>query len=122
LTVVDQSKPNPLAPPASLGKAGAALWLAINRDYLIEDSGGHEMLRRICEAADNIATYDEEIGRDGVTLRSKGNVREHPLLKHRQAAQSFVVRSLHRLGLDITPARSELGRPSGGGAYRGVDR
>ncbi len=95
LTVIDASStPNPLAPPSSLGEAGRKLWQAIHRDYIIEDAGGHEMLLRICEAADNLTAYDEEIGRDGVTIRTKGGVREHPLLKHRLAAQSFVVRSL----------------------------
>jgi hypothetical protein len=65
----------------------------------------------------NLAEYDEEIGRDGVTIRTKSGVREHPLLKHRLATQSFVVRSLHRLGLDIIPPRHEIGRPAG--PYRG---
>ena len=121
LTVIDASStPNPLAPPSSLGEAGRKLWQAIHRDYIIEDAGGHEMLLRICEAADNLTAYDEEIGRDGVTIRTKGGVREHPLLKHRLAAQSFVVRSLYRLGLDIIPPRNEIGRPSGD--YRGGDR
>jgi hypothetical protein len=120
LTVVDPaSTSNPLAAPASLGKAGAELWRSINHDYIVEDSAGREMLLRICQTADTIAEYDEEIGRDGVTIRVKGSVREHPLLKHRLAAQSFLVRSLHRLNLDVVPARNELGRPSGGGDYRG---
>jgi hypothetical protein len=113
LTVVDQSKPNPLAPPASLGEAGRKLWQDLHRDFVLEDSGAHTMLLEICSAMDNLAEYDREIGRDGVTIRAKGSVREHPLLKHRLATQSFVVRSLHRLGLDIEPARHEIGRPAG---------
>src|SRR5258707_10813978 len=36
------------------------------------------------------------------------------------AAQSFVVRSLHRVGLDIIPPCTEIGRPAG--AYRGEGR
>ena len=46
LTII--TKPDPLAPPASLGKAGAELWGSINRDYVIEDSAGCQMLLRIC--------------------------------------------------------------------------
>jgi hypothetical protein len=123
LTVIDSSsKPNPLAPPASLGKAGAELWLSINRDYVIEDSGGHEMLLRICEAADSLTSYDEQIERDGPTIRTGSGLREHPLLKHQLATRSFIVRSLHRLNLDVIPPRNEIGRPSGGGAYRGEAR
>ena len=113
LSVVDLSKPNPLAPPASLGKAGVTLWEAIHRDYVIEDSGGHEMLLQICGAADSLAEYDQVIERDGPTIRSKTGIREHPLLKHQLAARSFIVRSLHRLNLDIEPTRSVVGRPPG---------
>ncbi|MGY4283620.1 hypothetical protein ACVWXO_002840 [Bradyrhizobium sp. LM2.7] len=122
LTVIDPASKNPLVPPPSLGKAGAELWGSIHRDYVIEDSVGCQMLLRICQTADTLAEYDEEIGRDGVTIRTKGGVREHPLLKHRLAAQSFIVRSLHRLNLDVIPPRSELGRPSGGGDYKGEHR
>jgi hypothetical protein len=117
LTLIAPEQPgaNPLAAPPSLGEAGRKLWQAIHNDYIIEDSGGREMLLRICEAADSLAQYDEEIGRDGVMIRVRGTLREHPLLKHRLATQSFVVRSLLRLGLDIEPVRhGEIGRP---GAY-----
>ena len=123
LTLIDPaSKPDRVAPPASLGKAGAELWRSLLNDYVIEDSAGCQMLLRICETVDTIAEYDEEISRDGVAIRVKGSVREHPLLKHRLAAQSFIVRSLHRLKLDVIPARSEIGRPSGGGNYKGERR
>jgi hypothetical protein len=120
LTVIDPaSKPNPLAPPPELGEAGAKLWQAIHRDYVIDDAGGHQMLLRICEAADSLAVMDSEIERDGATIRTATGLRGHPLLKHQLATRSFIVRSLHRLGLDIIPPRAEVGRPAGGGAYRG---
>ena len=119
LTVIDAAfKPNP-APP-SLGKAGSELWQSIHRDYVIEDSAGRQMLLRICETADTLASYDEQIERDGPTIRTASGIREHPLLKHQLAARSFIVRSLHRLNLDVVPARTEVGRPCG--AYRGEDR
>jgi hypothetical protein len=123
LTVIDASStPNSLAPPPSLGEAGRKLWQAIHRDYIIEDAGGHEMLLRICQTADTLASYDEQIARDGPTIRSASGIREHPLLKHQLAARSFIVRALHRLNLDVIPPRHEIGRPAGGGAYRGEDR
>ena len=121
LTVIDPaSKSDPLAPPASLGKAGAELWQSIHRDYVIEDSGGHQMLLRICEACDSLASYDEQIERDGPTIRSASGIREHPLLKVQLATRSFILRSLHRLNLDVIPPRSEIGRPNGD--YRGGNR
>lgn len=113
LSLVDPSPPNPLAPPATLGAAGCKLWQDLHRDFVLEDSGAHEMLLRICEAADSLASYDEEIERDGPTIRCKSGIREHPLLKHQLATRSFIVRSLHRLGLDIEPTRNTVGRPPG---------
>jgi hypothetical protein len=32
----------------------------------------------------------------------KQDLKDHPLLRHELATRSFVVRSLHRLGLDIS--------------------
>jgi hypothetical protein len=105
-----------------LGRAGAEFWRSIHRDYVIEDSGGHQMLLRICEACDSLASYDEQIERDGPTIRSASGLKEHPLLKVQLATRSFILRSLHRLNLDVIPPRNEIGRPSGGGAYRGESR
>jgi hypothetical protein len=122
LTVIDSaSKPSPLAPPPGLGEAGAKLWHAIHADYVVDDAGGLAMLQQICAAADRVAEYAATIARDGTTVRSGSGIREHPLLRHELAAQSFIVRSLHRLGLDIIPPRHEIGRPAGG-VYRGEDR
>ncbi|MGX1352479.1 hypothetical protein AB7M49_006088 [Bradyrhizobium elkanii] len=124
LTVIDAaSKPDPLAPPASLGEAGRRLWADVHRDYEVIDAVGLEMLARICAMADRAAEYAAAIERDGVVIRSKnGMVRDHPANKHLLACQSFILRSLQRLNFDVIPPRTELGRPSGGGDYRGVNR
>lgn len=122
LTVVDQPKPDRLAPPASLGEAGRKFWEDINRDYVIEESAGRQTVLRICQTVDTLASYDEQIERDGPTIRIAAGLKEHPLLKHQLAARSFIVRSLHRLNLDVIPPRNEIGRPSGGGDYRGPNR
>ena len=81
------------------------------------DDGGLEMLAQICAAADRVAQYTATIARDGPTIRTKSGLKDHPLLRHELAAQSLIVRSLHRLGLDIEPTRSSVGRPTG--SYRG---
>jgi Phage terminase, small subunit len=119
LTVVDIASSNPLAPPASLGKAGAKLWQSIQGDYRIDDSGGIEMLLQICSAADRADECSEIIARDGPVIRSKAGLKDHPLLKHELQARSFIVRSLHRLGLDIEPTRNVVGRPPGTFTSRG---
>jgi hypothetical protein len=91
-----------------LGEAGAKLWQAIHGDYVIEDASGCQILLQICEGADSLTGYDEQIAHDGPTIRTTSGLREHPLLKHQLATRSFIVRSLHRLGLDIIPPRHGL--------------
>jgi hypothetical protein len=118
LTVIGSaSKHSALAPPLGLGEAGAKLWHAIHADYVVDDAGGLAMLAQICAATDRVAEYAATISRDGPTIRTKAGLKDHPLLRHELAAQSFIVRSLHRLGLDIEPARHVIGRPAG--PYRG---
>ncbi|MBR0730374.1 hypothetical protein JQ595_16605 [Bradyrhizobium japonicum] len=123
LTIVDPAmSSNPLAPPASLGEAGTELWRRIHRDYHVEDASGLETLTQICAAADTLAKLDAEIERDGMIIRSKSGMRENPLLKIQLATRSFVTRSLARMGFDVIQPRTEIGRPSGGGDYRGENR
>jgi P27 family predicted phage terminase small subunit len=110
LTLVDQTTVTSMAPPATLDKTGAALWRSVMNEYDIRDSGGREILRQACEAADRIREFSQAIERDGPMIRTKLGVREHPLLKHELAARAFVTRSLHRLGLDVEAVKP-VGRP-----------
>jgi hypothetical protein len=110
--VVNSAPADAGAPPPNLGQAGGNLWRSIMREYKVEDFGGFEMLTQICKALDRAESCAEEIENDGPVIRSKGGgIKEHPLLKIELASRSFVVRSLHRLGLDIEPTRSVVGRP-----------
>jgi hypothetical protein len=114
LTVVGQPAATPSSPPANLGEAGTKLWQALQKEYRIDDAGGCEMLLQICLAADRAEECAAVIAADGPTIRTKAaGIRDHPLLKHELAARSFIVRSLHRLGLDIEPKRDGPGRPPG---------
>jgi hypothetical protein len=113
LTLVVPTAANLAAPPANLGRTGATLWRTITQEYRIEDSGGLEMLRQICAAADRAAECAEQITADGTMIRTATGYGDHPLLKTELACRSFVVRSLHRLGLEIQPSRDAAGRPSG---------
>ena len=120
LTLVDQSDVTSLSPPATLGETGGNLWQTIMTEYDIRDSGGREMLRQTCEAADRVDEFAAIIKRDGPVVSTKYGPKDHPLIKHELAARSFVVRSLHRLGLDVEPIRS-VGRPPGGAGGWGGD-
>jgi hypothetical protein len=110
LALVDQSTVTSMAAPAGLNKTGATLWRSIMSEYDIHDSGGLEILRQACEAADRVQKFSSVIERDGPMIRTKHGPKDHPLLKHELMARSFVVRSLHRLGLDVEPIKS-VGRP-----------
>jgi hypothetical protein len=121
LTVIGPAPaPNRMEPPGTLGEAGRKLWADILRDFVVDDAGGLEMLFQICSSADQAAEYAATIQRDGSVIRTKTGIRDHPLIRHEIAARSFVVRSLHRLGLDVVAPRHEVGRPSGD--YRGEGR
>src|SRR5262245_6058304 len=120
LKVVGATKINPLAPPATLGKAGATLWRTIMSEYEITDSGGREILLQICAANDNLHECDVAIAHDGPMIVTKNGLREHPLCKQRLALRAFICRSVQRLGLNLEPTKP-VGRPPGPGKkYSGL--
>ncbi len=101
-----------LAPPSNLEEAGVNLWRSFQSEYRIDDAPGRATLAQICEAADTVKLCSDAISRDGPLIKTKAGFRDHPLLKIQLAARSFIVRSLHRLGLEmeIEPTRG-VGRP-----------
>jgi hypothetical protein len=97
-------------PPRPLGKDGMAMWLQIQGEYLIADSGGIELLFQACAACDRVQSLSEQIARDGEVIRTKHSVKAHPALRDELANRSFICRTLHRLGLDVEAVRPP-GRP-----------
>jgi terminase small subunit-like protein len=110
LKLVGATKANPFAPPASLGKAGAAQWQTIMVEYEISDAGGIAILEQICAATDNLHDCDVSIARHGSIIKTRNGVREHPLLKQRLALRGFICRSMTRLGLNLEAVKTP-GRP-----------
>jgi Phage terminase, small subunit len=102
-----------LNPPRTLGKPGRSLWDRVQLEYSISDIGGIEMLAQACAALDRAEALSAEIERDGAVIKVHGSIREHPALKAELACRSFIVRTLQRLGLDVGPVRSSVGRPGG---------
>jgi hypothetical protein len=89
--------------------------------YQIEDIGGLTILEQACAALDRAEALRLEVERDGPVIRVRGNIRDHPALKHELANRAFACKTLQRLGLDVEPLRS-IGRPpSGGVGWRGWD-
>lgn len=93
-------------PPATLGEAGADLWRRVMSAYRIEDVGGLEMLAQCCAACDRAAALAALIERDGAVIYSKYGPRSHPAIKDEIACRGFIVRTVHRLGLDVEPIRT----------------
>ncbi len=115
LSLVTPSQTTWPEPPRILAQHGRHLWDRIQRDYRVDDAGGIELLLLACEGIDRIHALREEIAEDGPVIRLRnGGVREHPALRAEIAAMSFVTRTLARLGLDVEPVRSSVGRPPGG--------
>ena len=110
LELVQAPRTDHPSPPRPLGKDGMAMWVHIQSEYGIADSGGMQMLHLACAAVDRIGELAARIADDGVVLRSKSVVRAHPLLRDEMAAFAFVCRTLHRLGLDVEAVKP-LGRP-----------
>jgi hypothetical protein len=106
-------------PPRKLGKHGTQLWNAVNREVILEDAAGIEMLTLACQAVDRAESCREQIDREGEVTRTKTGAREHCLLKIELANRAFITRSLARLGLDAEPIRT-IGRPAARG-YDGED-
>jgi hypothetical protein len=121
LAVVGALAPPADRPPHKLGKPGQKLWDAICSEYVFDDAAGKETLYHICAAADLVEPCAEQVRRDGAVVRSKGGiVREHPALRPQQAARSFIVRTLAKLGIGAEPVQT-VGRPPSGYGFRGYE-
>jgi hypothetical protein len=50
---------------------------------------------------------------DGEVIRTRTGVRAHPLIREELSARAFFTRCVQRLGLNLEPLRSGVGRPPG---------
>ena len=119
LESVKDGASNSGGPPRKLGEHGLALWRSVMAEYAIQDAGGVEMLCQARQALDRAEALREQIEIDGDVIRSKSMLKDHPGLKHELANRSFVVRTLHRLGLDVE-AIKPVGRPGNPFGIKGV--
>lgn len=117
LTVVKETSNTSGAPP-TLGKAGAAMWTTLMRDYEISNSAGKELLLQACCAKDRIAEIGVIVEREGCLVPTKQGLKENPLLKIELSLQAFVVRTLMRMGLNDEVIRP-VGRPATGFGWTG---
>jgi hypothetical protein len=107
-------------PPPNLGPTGRDLWLNIVREFELNDSGTRAVLAEACAAADMVAMCRERLARDGLTVPTKSGIRDHPLTRTLLMSQSFLTRSLIRIGV-VDEQKNPIGRPPGRGNL-GIDR
>jgi hypothetical protein len=104
-----------LPPPKTLKAEGRALWLRLQPEYQIVDSGGLTLLQLAAEARDLQCESLAIARRDGfVTTDKYGQRRPHPMLTVSRDAGSAVLRALRQLHLDVEPLNDRVGRPPGG--------
>jgi hypothetical protein len=117
LTVVHPTfGPHTNDPPTGLGDRGRDLWIRIMAAYDISDEGGLALLQQCCQMVDRAEELRAAIDRDGAVVMTRSGPKDHPGLKHELAARAFVCRTISRLGLDVEPLQSRVGRPGGGGS------
>jgi hypothetical protein len=108
------------SPPRELKEAGRTLWSSIIAEFVVDDAGSRAVLKEICQTADMVAACREQIAREGLTVATNnGGMRDHPLTRTLLMSQSFMTRSLIRLGAVADNPKNPVGRPVMGG--RGVD-
>ena len=111
--ITSASAPDIASMPPGLGPDGKSLWDRIMGDYDITDVGGREMLSQACFAADMVVRCRDNVDKHGILIKTKMGMRENPALRQELAFRAFIVRTLQKLGLDVEPIRSTLGRPTG---------
>jgi hypothetical protein len=101
-------------PPRGLKRAGRTLWVAIQKEYGINDPGGISHLVTACRSEDDIERMRKAVAEDGdMTSDRFGQKREHPLLSAIRGLEAVKRQALKSLNLDIEPLRDKPGRPGG---------
>jgi hypothetical protein len=112
LTIVGSDTTIPV-PPRTLGPHGLSLWTRVQREYLVRDAGGIEVLCLAAQALDRAESLSAAIAEDGETVRTRTGVRAHPGLRDEIANRALVARLLGKLGIATEPIKSP-GRPGSG--------
>ena len=70
------------SPPKDLGTVGTALWCGLLAEFEFDNRASLETLAQACRCADRAEACREQIADDGVVIRTKTGIRDHPLIKH----------------------------------------
>src|SRR5215472_526695 len=106
------SVPKP-KPPTGLSPAPKRWWLAVQRDFAIEDPAGLELLCGASQCLDRIREARATIKAEGLFTTDRfGQRRSHPAVLIERDARTGFLASLRALHLDLEPVAT-VGRPLG---------
>ena len=91
------------------------MWVSIINEFGVDDAGSRAVLKEICLTADLVVACREQIAKEGLTIPTKNGSRDHPLTRTLLMSQSFMTRSLIRLGAIADAPKPTMGRPPGRG-------
>ena len=100
-----------ISPPRPLSHEGKALWDRVQHEYMVQDTGGCELLCLAGEALDRAQSLGAAIEKDGPVVYTRTGVpKTHPAVKEELACRAFVAKTLERLGVTTETVKSP-GRP-----------
>lgn len=87
--------------PENLKTPGAELWLALRREFEIDDAHGLALLATACEALDRMRAAQAAIAKNGeVILDRYGQAKTHPACQLEKDARNGLLTALKALNLD----------------------
>lgn len=99
--------------PRHLGRDGRTLWLELQREYGITDTGGLTLLTTAAECLDRMRNAQALIKQHGECMPSaRTGLRVNPAVNIEKDARSGLLAALKLLNLDLEPLK-HIGRPSG---------
>jgi len=83
----------------------------VQHEYMVQDTGGCELLCLAGEALDRAQSLGAAIEKDGPVVYTRAGVpKTHPAVKEELACRAFVAKTLERLGVTTETVKSP-GRP-----------
>lgn len=109
-------KPKKPKPPTHLGRAGKALFAAVQTEYAITDPAGLTLLATACECLDRMREAQAAIAEHGVTTLDRyGSLKSNPAVAVERDSRNGLLAALRALNLDLEPLRDRPGSPGLGG-------
>lgn len=111
------NKRNPAAPPG-LGPRAKKVWADLNDSWGFQ-SHELELLKLFVEALDRAHRAQNHLDEDGIVVKDRfGQLREHPAVQIRNAAEASAGRLLRQLGFDEDTRREVKNKNIRHGVHR----